>query len=168
MPKKSTPPPLSGEEQPVLSPPRKQPHLSTTEHSRNTVQLLHPAHSPACQLYLSPHWSSTYGTTLLAAGRSSSLSWLAPGSRRSSHCRAGSHHPHASLSACSFQPEISHIVTCTAPSHSFSTDRRSSSALGGSTDPPGTCSWAQTCLWQSNGGRTPRCSLPLTALSSSS
>lgn len=135
------------------------------------MQLLHPAHSPACQLYLSPHWSSTYGTTLLAAGRSSSLSWLAPGSRRSSHCRAGTHHPHASLSACSFQPEISHIVIYTAPSRSFSTDRRrSSSALGGSADPPGTCSWAQTRLWcsarQSNGGWTPRCSLPLTALSS--
>lgn len=61
-------------------------------------------------LYLSPRWSSTYGTTLLAAGHNSSLSWLAPGSRRLSHCRVGTHHPHASLSACSFQPEISHII----------------------------------------------------------
>lgn len=69
-----------------------------------------PVPSLISQLYLSPHWSSTYGTTPLAAGHSSSLSWLAPGSRRSGHCRAGTRHPHVSLSACSFQPEMSHNV----------------------------------------------------------
>lgn len=91
-------------------PPRKQCHLSKRQHSRKRVQWLLPLPSPTWQLYLSPHWSSIYGTTLLAAGHSSSLSWLAPGSRRLSHCRAGTHHPHASLSACSFQPEILHNI----------------------------------------------------------
>lgn len=85
---------------------------------------MHLVPSPTCQLYLSPHWSSTYGTTLLAPGHSSSLSWLAPGSRRLSHCRAGTHHPLASLSACSFQPEISHIIIYTVLTLTFLQNRQ--------------------------------------------
>jgi len=127
--------------------PRKQPQLSKTDLSRNKVQLLHPVPSPTCQIYLFPHWSSTFGTTLLTAGHSSSLFWLAPGSRRLSHCRAGSHHPPASLSACSFQPEISQNIYTVLM---FVLLQNSRPSITGSTSPLESSSLVQTCLWHSD------------------